>query len=379
MIARATWKYLEPKDWLNFRADRRCAATYDSIVLHWVTDNRDLGPRSTTTPSCCGSSRSSTAPSCPISCAATSVRRVRSPNAAAAELGVPAGHRRGRRHPRPAVGGDRLGRRARLRRPPLRRYVVVADVSRPVQEDRPLPRHRVAAVAAARQVLRRRRAGGRGRLSGMAARPHASRPATISDSSMPARAARVRAREQRGDLHAVAQRRANPGRRPHAARRDGTTSRSPRPARSWSARCSKASRTTAAGCSRPSRSSSADRFRGCTSSAAERSRSCGARSWPTCCRPRDPPGRASDPGERAGAALVAGIALGRIGVDDLARNVRYRGDLHARSRERGDLRRAVRRVPGAPQTDQSKDEEAWPPTNLNPAPASPTFTPPAPT
>ncbi len=40
-IARATWKYLEPKDWLNLRLTGVCAATYDSIVLHWVTDNRD--------------------------------------------------------------------------------------------------------------------------------------------------------------------------------------------------------------------------------------------------------------------------------------------------------------------------------------------------
>jgi len=40
-IARATWKYLEPKDWLNYRLTDRCIATHDSIVLHWVTDNRD--------------------------------------------------------------------------------------------------------------------------------------------------------------------------------------------------------------------------------------------------------------------------------------------------------------------------------------------------
>ena len=40
-IARATWKYLEPKDWLNFRLTGRVTATFDSIVLHWVTDNRD--------------------------------------------------------------------------------------------------------------------------------------------------------------------------------------------------------------------------------------------------------------------------------------------------------------------------------------------------
>jgi xylulokinase len=40
-IARATWKYLEPKDWLNLQLTGRCAATHCSIVLHWVTDNRD--------------------------------------------------------------------------------------------------------------------------------------------------------------------------------------------------------------------------------------------------------------------------------------------------------------------------------------------------
>src|SRR4051812_28159692 len=42
-VARATWKYLEPKDWLNLKLTGVCAATYDSIVLHWITDNRDLG------------------------------------------------------------------------------------------------------------------------------------------------------------------------------------------------------------------------------------------------------------------------------------------------------------------------------------------------
>jgi len=41
-VAGATWKYLEPKDWLNLKLTGRAAATYDSIVLHWITDNRDL-------------------------------------------------------------------------------------------------------------------------------------------------------------------------------------------------------------------------------------------------------------------------------------------------------------------------------------------------
>jgi xylulokinase len=40
-VARATWKYLEPKDWLNLKLTGESVATHDSIVLHWVTDNRD--------------------------------------------------------------------------------------------------------------------------------------------------------------------------------------------------------------------------------------------------------------------------------------------------------------------------------------------------
>ena len=34
--------FLEPKDWLNLRLTGRAAASFDSIALHWVTDNRDL-------------------------------------------------------------------------------------------------------------------------------------------------------------------------------------------------------------------------------------------------------------------------------------------------------------------------------------------------
>ena len=32
--------FLEPKDWLNLRLTGRAAASYDSVALHWVTDNR---------------------------------------------------------------------------------------------------------------------------------------------------------------------------------------------------------------------------------------------------------------------------------------------------------------------------------------------------
>ncbi len=38
----ATHKFLEPKDYLNFWLTGRYAASYDSITLHWVTDNRNI-------------------------------------------------------------------------------------------------------------------------------------------------------------------------------------------------------------------------------------------------------------------------------------------------------------------------------------------------
>jgi xylulokinase len=41
-----TWEqahcFLEPKDWVNAKLTGRLAASYDSIVLHWATDNRDI-------------------------------------------------------------------------------------------------------------------------------------------------------------------------------------------------------------------------------------------------------------------------------------------------------------------------------------------------
>lgn len=37
-----TYKFLEPKDYVNLKLTGQFAATYDSITLHWLTDNRDL-------------------------------------------------------------------------------------------------------------------------------------------------------------------------------------------------------------------------------------------------------------------------------------------------------------------------------------------------
>ncbi|MGD0381063.1 MAG: FGGY-family carbohydrate kinase [Acidimicrobiales bacterium] len=38
----ATFKFLEPVDWLNQRLTGRFSASYDSIAAHWVTDNRHI-------------------------------------------------------------------------------------------------------------------------------------------------------------------------------------------------------------------------------------------------------------------------------------------------------------------------------------------------
>jgi xylulokinase len=41
-LYRQTYKFLEPKDYVNLMFCGRFAASFDSIALHWITDNRDL-------------------------------------------------------------------------------------------------------------------------------------------------------------------------------------------------------------------------------------------------------------------------------------------------------------------------------------------------
>jgi xylulokinase len=41
-VYRKTHKFLEPKDYINFRLTGKYAASYESITLHWSTDNRDI-------------------------------------------------------------------------------------------------------------------------------------------------------------------------------------------------------------------------------------------------------------------------------------------------------------------------------------------------
>ena len=87
-------------------------------------------------------------------------------------VGGARGDPRGGRYARSPVGCHRVGRGPRFRGASLCRHVVVAHVSRSLQEDRPVPRHRVAPIAAPRQVLRGRRAGSRRRKPQLVARQH---------------------------------------------------------------------------------------------------------------------------------------------------------------------------------------------------------------
>jgi xylulokinase len=41
-IYEKTWKFLEPKDYINYWLTGIVAASYESITVHWVTDNRDI-------------------------------------------------------------------------------------------------------------------------------------------------------------------------------------------------------------------------------------------------------------------------------------------------------------------------------------------------
>ena len=41
-VYESTFKFLEPKDYLNLQLTGEFAATFDSIMLHWVTDIRDI-------------------------------------------------------------------------------------------------------------------------------------------------------------------------------------------------------------------------------------------------------------------------------------------------------------------------------------------------
>ena len=110
----ATAVFLEPVDYLNLRLTGLARASHDSITVHWVTDNRDIGadrlrrrPRS--------SWPASSGPRCPTSSRRAACSAGWRPTAAA-ELGLLPRHAGRRRHRGPALGRRRLGSRGGLRR-----------------------------------------------------------------------------------------------------------------------------------------------------------------------------------------------------------------------------------------------------------------------
>ena len=87
-VYRQTYKFLQPVDWLNQRLTGRFAASHDSIVVHWVTDNRRIGAVAydATLLSMAGLERSKLPDLVPTATVMGSLRPE-----AAAELGLPAG------------------------------------------------------------------------------------------------------------------------------------------------------------------------------------------------------------------------------------------------------------------------------------------------
>ena len=88
-------------------------------------------------------------------------------------VGLERRHQGRRRHAGRARSGGGVGRGRGLRGPHLRRNLVLADLPRPVQEDRPDSQHGVAPFGAAGPLLHRQRARNGGRVHGVAARQRA--------------------------------------------------------------------------------------------------------------------------------------------------------------------------------------------------------------
>ena len=141
------------------------------------------------------------------------------------------GHPGDRRHTDVQSAAVGSGAVRGLRGPPLPRHVVVAHLPRAVQEDRPVPQHGLAALArspAATSWPTSRRPPGpasTGCATTSCTRDDELRSAGPPDDVFARidRIAGTARRGQRRDLHALALRRAHPGRRPHDPGRAGST------------------------------------------------------------------------------------------------------------------------------------------------------------
>ena len=366
-----TWKYLEPKDWLNFKLTGVAAATYDSIVLHWLTDNRDPDARRLRRRRC---SRSPASPRAQLPDLVPATDGGRRAPARRPPRSRAAGRDPGRRwHSRRPVGRDRFGRgratskaistsaRRRGSRATCRsRRPTCSTASRRCRRrcpgkyyvaDEQESAGACAQLAPRQRALRRRRAAGR---------PDAGRRLRADRRGRPPGS-------RRGAGGVIFTPWLNgertPGRRPHGCAAVGTTSRcaatSCRPGASG-ARGRRA--TTHGGCSGRSRSSSAGR------SASLNFVGGGAQSDVWCQIMADVLDRPIRQMEHAvhantrGAALLAAVTLKRL---DRRRHRPNRRRSHACSSPIRACRAVYdpmyRRVPCAAQAEQGDLREVEPP------------------
>ena len=170
---RAAAVLLEPKDYLNARLTGRPAAGFDSIALHWVTDNRRIDQVSLRRQADrAGRSRPGQAPRASPAHGRARTATERSRHGAGCSGGTTGRHGgTGHAHGRNRIGGD-----GGLPGPSLPGDVVLAHLPHPVQEDRRTPQHGLPAVGAPRPMDSRERAGDGRSLPGLPRQPPGGLP-----------------------------------------------------------------------------------------------------------------------------------------------------------------------------------------------------------
>ena len=335
-VYRATYKFLEPVDWLNQRLTGRFAASYDSIAAHWVTDNRRIASVAydDTLLRMSGLERSKLPDLVPPATVMGSLR-----TDAAEELGLPAGI--------PVVTGTGDVHSAAVGSGAVadfagHLYIGTSSwISCHVPFKKTDALRNVASIPAAvpgRYLVadEHETAGacltflarnllfddGRARVRAVAG--------TATSTAASTRWRRRWRRGRRGPVHAVAERRALTGGRPHHPGRVPQPVAVHVPRTTWCAPSTRGWRSTAAGCS-----GAVERFVGRRFDALAFVGG-GANSDVWAQIHADVTGRrirqVADPvlANVRGAGLLALLALGRIGVDDIPAMVRGGPDLRAR-------------------------------------------------
>ena len=359
--------FLEPKDWLNLRLTGRAVATYDSIALHWVTDNHEMPTRSLRPgPAAAGRAGRGQLPDL---VAATDIVGPLLPGPAAA-LGVPGRNPSRRRHARPAVGGDRVGATRDFQahlyigtsswltcHVPFKKTDLLRNIAS-------LP----AAIRGRYFVADEQETAGAALtfLRDRVLFPAGDAPADAYR-EFDGMAADIAAGQPRRDLHAVALRRAEPGRGQLGRAAGSTTCRSRPPARTWCVRCSRAWRSTRAGCWAQWSGSRDDGSTRSGSSAAARVR----RVVPDLrrrARPDDRAGRRPRQRQRSGCRDAG---CGGAGRDGLRRGARpgpaSRADTRLTAAASAVYGRVVRRVRRALQAEQKGARAAEPLSSQRPS------------